>query len=679
RLILYANGLQVGYRHEGDYDVLNQCDDEAEAPGRFFYQTVPLPMSLTRGKSTVTLRIAALGRMWPYGQNFAQYQKDFARPSRSIYRIYTHTNPRYVPDANEKQGAMPTAAVRTDAGEEVIAQSKQIVIDRLNRLLAKPVPAGHSGSQRDRAARLTLMADAYNTAWTPTYHDPRTIDQIVQDGDSMAADFAHDPAFAGKDWPGAGPLGQAVMLTWPAVSSRLDEQVVEGTQSISRRTAWASALKQSVDYWRTHRRSYTNQSMIVDWNIYAANRALQLIDPAHALPEAHVRDFLYQAIGLKPWLGSDARTDGALVSDTPDKGTEQPYGDAYQLITRKGLSRELGWVGTYGETILRFTCDMARMTGDPKIRAQLAAIEHARMYFRYPGLDGDGFRCMKLVSEIDNRTAHFPLGGSAYTAPDVREEWRMNIPAMLSDDPITVGAAQQMLEDNQYFTYVRSRLKDPDTLGMMLNVDEYEKVKTLPRSAYRMPMTPGRPDFVFADEEDAVLAIKHGQTCLFVNLYFRAERAVNDVARIYEQTPSITRIVTARTQTVVNESGKTYTRPDWIDGIRGRGMPPAGETIHQAWAGEILPIARRTEGAKLPAYGDWGPFLGKAEFYELHYGPYLILVNSSKDRSFAWKIPPEFLDGTDLVSGTAAKALLGTSLKPLTTVVLYHGAPDPAR
>src|SRR5437762_3336583 len=35
RLVLFADGLQVGYRHEGDYDVLNQCDDEAECPGRF--------------------------------------------------------------------------------------------------------------------------------------------------------------------------------------------------------------------------------------------------------------------------------------------------------------------------------------------------------------------------------------------------------------------------------------------------------------------------------------------------------------------------------------------------------------------------------------------------------------------------------------------------------------------
>jgi hypothetical protein len=50
RLVLFANGLQVGYRHEGDYDVLNQCDDEALAPGRFVYVTIPLPPKLTQGK-----------------------------------------------------------------------------------------------------------------------------------------------------------------------------------------------------------------------------------------------------------------------------------------------------------------------------------------------------------------------------------------------------------------------------------------------------------------------------------------------------------------------------------------------------------------------------------------------------------------------------------------------------
>ena len=223
---------------------------------------------------------------------------------------------------------------------------------------------------------------------------------------------------------------------------------------------------------------------------------------------------------------------------------------------------------------------------------------------------------------LDNRTAHYPLSGAAYTAPDIREEWWMDVPALLSDAPVAVGAAQQALGDNQYFAYVKSRLKDPDALGMLRNVDDYTKVKALPPSAYRLPMTDGQPDFAFADEEDAIVAIKHGDTRLFVNLYYRAERGVNGVARLLEVTPAITRIATVRTDFEVVSSRQTYTRPDWIDGIRGPGHPPPGDVPHQAWAGESLLIAARPADATMPTYGGWGPFVGKASFYRLRYGDY---------------------------------------------------------
>jgi hypothetical protein len=141
---------------------------------------------------------------------------------------------------------------------------------------------------------------------------------------------------------------------------------------------------------------------------------------------------------------------------------------------------------------------------------------------------------MKLASEIDNRTAHYPLSGSAYSEPAIREAWWMETAALLQDDPMAVGAAQQSVEEGQYFAYIQSRLKDPDTLGMMRNVDEWEKVSQLPQSPRRLPMTPGQPDFAFADEENAVLALKHGETCLFINFYYRAERGVNRVARVFE-------------------------------------------------------------------------------------------------------------------------------------------------
>ncbi|MBC7783869.1 MAG: hypothetical protein H7144_08510 [Burkholderiales bacterium] len=671
RLVLYVNGLQAGYRGEADYDVLNQSEGEAQAPGRFFYATFPLPPSITQDKTTVRLKIAGLGKRYAYAPTFAGSQKGFNQPSRGIYRVYSHTEPRLTLDASEKQGELPAAKVRPSPGEEVIAESKRIVLERLTKLVQKPIVGGKGGG---RDTRLVMCAEAYNTAWTPTYHDARTIEQIVQDGDSLADDFAKDPKFAGKDWHGAGPLGEALMLTWPEISHRLDEKTTVNGQSVHRRAAWADTLRASMDYWRNHRRDYTNQSMIVDRNIYTANRGLLLIDPKRAIPEAQALSYLYQAVGLEPWLGSDAGA-GDTLPDAPGKGMHKPYGDHYYLVTRKGLTRELGWVGAYGETIHRFVHDMAKLTGDEKIRQQLIKIQHARMPFRYPAVDSDGYRCMKLASEIDNRGAHFPVSGSAYNAPYVREAWWMDIPALLSDDRVVVGAAQQGLEDNQYFLYLQSRLKDPDTLGLMRNIDQYAKVKALPTSAYRLPMTDGQPDFAFSDEESAVVALKHGDTRLYINFYFRAERGVNSAARVFEITPSTTRLATVRTQTEVIASGETYVRHDWIDWARNKGKTPPDQEIHQAWAGERMPISARPADAKMPAYGDWGPFLGKAAFYQLQFGDYVIGLNTTETNTYTLNVPGGWAGMIDRISSKPIDASSGSvSVPPMTTIIL-HRAP----
>ena len=137
RLVLFADGLQVGYRREADYDVLSQCEEEPLAPGRFVYVTLPLPPKLTHGKSSLDLKIISLGAMWYYGQTFAQYQKDLTQPTRGIYRAYTHATPRFAPAASEKQGEMPAARTRSTARANVISKSKEIVKDRLAKLLAK--------------------------------------------------------------------------------------------------------------------------------------------------------------------------------------------------------------------------------------------------------------------------------------------------------------------------------------------------------------------------------------------------------------------------------------------------------------------------------------------------------------------------------------------------------------
>jgi hypothetical protein len=683
RLLLYLDGQQVGYRHEGDHDVLNQCEAEALYQGRFVYQTVALPRMLTQGRTNVFLKIGALGRMWPYGTNFAQKQKQFTHSSRGIYQVYTHTNASFVPAATEKQGAAVKPTTRpAGAGEKILDEMRATVNARLEGLM-KSADAGKSGSQ----ANVLLLANAYNTPGTTAYHNPRAIAALVKAGDTFMR-----PGVIGKSWTAAGPLGEAIMLVGlEPLQSALDE-VIEvpanfpflpdwrrrepleepaikdadaagKTVRMKRRAAWAQVLRASLDWNRKNgRRFYTNQSMIVDQNLYTANRALMLLDPAQALPKAQALRYVYEAIGLLPWLGND----------TDDGGSSQPYGTNYFQVTRKGLTRELGYVGTYGETILKFCRDMAELTGDAQVREQLLKLQAARMNFRYTSLDADGYRQMKLAGEIDNRTAHFPVAQGAYGIANIREAWWMELPAYLKDD-VSVGAAQQCLEDNQYFPRLESRAKDNDTLGMMRNIEEYATVRALPKSSYRLPMSDSQPDFVFADEENAVIALKHGDQRLFVNFYYRQEFGVSGVTRILDITPSVMRIGTVLSQFEVDSSGRQWTRPDIIDFERTGGMPPPDEKIPQAWRGEKLPIAKRPDDASRPEYGKWGPFVGKASFYWLRYGNYLFGINTTPTRTYRLPAPTDVKSAPELVSGKTLDLTKEIKVGPLTTVVLFLG------
>jgi len=123
--------------------------------------------------------------------------------------------------------------------------------------------------------------------------------------------------------------------------------------------------------------------MISDLNLYLSNRGLAVVDPARAMPEEKARRYLYEAVGLQPWLGSDTPT-----------GSAKPVGEGHFLVTAKGLTKELGYVGSYGEILdwvarlYAATCD-GEKPGDDRLKAQLLKLSRARAVFRYPGLRED--------------------------------------------------------------------------------------------------------------------------------------------------------------------------------------------------------------------------------------------------------------------------------------------------
>jgi len=138
-------------------------------------------------------------------------------------------------------------------------------------------------------------------------------------------------------------------------------------------------------------------------------------------------------------------------------------------------------------------------------------------------------------------------------------------------------------------------------------------------------------------------------------------------------TPSIERIVTAHSNYEFTPSGHEYVRPDWTDGMRGVGFPPPGETVHQAWAGEKMPIEKRPDDAAVPAYGDWGPFLGRADFYSLDYGDYVIGLNTNASKPYRLAIPTGAKTAINLATGKTISTAGPITVAPKTTVVLYLG------
>lgn len=669
QLTLHVEGKQVGYRHLGDIEALDTGTDAPCYPGRFYYRTCPLPLHLTRGKTAVACEIRASGPISSYSNTFDRYQKPITSPTRGLYRVYTHSDGCFTPPADEKQGVFPAnAPVRPAPGPEVIGAVKERVNRQIDGLLREP-------DRPCNQMQMLFLAKAWHTKWTRAAGNPATVAKIRASLDALYRAYAANPKLAeaepstyNPDWFGVGPAGQVIILLEEELRPSFDGPIEDGRGgTLTRRDAFSGMLVACRDWHREHRRQYTNQSMINDlYGIYLANRGVAVLDPAKALPEAKVRRYLYESVGLEPWLGSER--DGRPL---------QPLGGAFYQTTQKGLTRELGFVGNYGEVldwvtqIYEATRPSPDQPGDPKIKAQLAKIARARAPFRYPMLDRDGYRAMVQETIVGWRDTHFP-GDVTY---DQRPSWDGSAfeAAVATMDPQLLGYARQMLEDNQFHQSISDRMADKGfrtTFGLLGVPERHEVMKSQPPSEHRLPMSWDQPDFVFTDEENGVVALKNGREILYASLYWRARHAVNFLGRVHHLTPEFGRVATVAVDIQYTPSGHEYTRPDWTNFGFGNGGPRYPKSFVSAHAGEKLPIAR------IPAGVDFQPgkeniHAGRGDFYQLRYGPYLIAVNMSADRTFGLDVPAHggrirnLASRKEVAPGSVAKA------GPRTTVILH--------
>lgn len=672
RLTLHIEGKQIGYRHLGDLETLDFGCDRAACPGRFYYRTCPLPLELTRGKEKVTCEIRANGPIWDYGSSFEQYQKPMTEPSRNLYRVYTHPDGDFEPPADEKQGhAAPDPPLRRGPGPEVMEAVKARVNGELSRLLAEP-------ARPCNQMQTLFLAKAYRTGWTVAAARPEALVKILTSLDALYRGYVADPQLAraepstyNPEWFGLGPAGQVLALVGDRLAPQLDEEIDDGRGGrVRRREGFGAMLIACRDWHRENRRQYTNQSMINDlYGIYLANRGIAVIAPGRELPEPVALRYLYESVGLEPWLGSEK--DGKPL---------RPLGDDYFQLTARGLTKELGFVGNYGE-VLDWVSEIEEATrpapdqpGDARIKAQLAKIARARTPFRYPLPDGEGCRAMAIETAVGWRDTHFP-GDVAY---DQRPSWDGSPlqAAAATLDPVLVGAAQQMFADHQFFASLAGHMEEEKgfrvTAGLLGVPERYERIQAQPPSPRRLPMSPGQPDFVFSDEEDGVVAVKHGGEIFYTSLYWRARHAVNFLARVHRITPRFDEIAVVRQRTEFTPSGMTFTRPDWTDfgfANGGHRYPDAPVSAH---AGEILPIARIPAGVAFKP-GQENIHAGRGDYYELRYGPYFIAMNMSADRTFDLTVPAGRSGAgvKELPAGGAVEAGAIRKVPPRTTVVLW--------
>ena len=671
QMTLHVEGKQVGYRHLGDIEALEIGADAPAYPGRFIYRTCPMPLDLTTGKDRVTCEIRATGPIWGYGNSFQEYQKPMTDPTRGLYRAYTHTDGCFTPPVDEKQGVYPeNAPVRSTPGAEVLEVVSNRVNGEIDGLLKDPT--------RPCSQMQTLfLAKAWRTKWTHAAGQPATLVKILTSLDALYRAYVAKPALAeaepstyNPDWFGLGPSGAVVALLGSELKPALGESIDDGKGGkIKRSAAFKDMLVACRDWHREHRREYTNQSMINDlYGIYLANRGIAVVAPSSALPEKQALRYLYESIGLEPWLGSEK-----------DGKPTRPLGDSFYQLTAKGLTRELGFVGNYGE-VLDWVAQIYEATkpafdrpGDPKIKAQLVKIATVRSPFRYPMLDQDGNRAMVMETSVGWRDTHYP-GDVTY---DQRPSWDGSPFEVAAHtlDPQLVGHAQQMLEDNQFFFAIAKQLEQTNgfriTFGLMGVPDRYEIIKAQAPTRHRLPMSWDQPDFVFADEQDGVVAIKNGKEILYASLYWRARNAVNFLARVHYVTPVCDRIATVAEDIQYTPSGMEYVRPNWTNFGFGNGGHPYPASYVSAHTGEKLPIAIIPKGIKF-AVGQENLFAGRGDFYQLQYGSYLIAMNMSADKTTELKIPKQIGKQTNLVTRQPVESGSVMKVGPRTTVVIYH-------
>ncbi|HET9571836.1 MAG TPA: putative Ig domain-containing protein [Bacteroidales bacterium] len=668
RLYLYVflNGVNYSTsgRHESDYTALSLDGGKPPLPGRFFYSTTMLPLWMTKGKTSLTLKIVSTGRIYGLGSGVApsgNYQFLMDAPSRGIYKAFTHDE-AMLNVYDEVNGSAPSAGTPLLASESVLSSGGSyynLINNRINNRLAATVSVKNFTTED-----VEYLARSYSVPKLVGFNNAAVVLKVVALIDSYTNDFYDNKNSVvdggNEGWGGRyGHLGYAICLLKDQLQNWLDVTIPYKTGMKTRREAWSEMLLASRDYGRMNRRTITNQTCWADQSIYCANKGLLALGDARALSEAEAQRYLKEAVGISPWLGSDL----------PLGGSSKPYGTNYYQVTNKGLSREFGYVGTnYGE-MSPFAARFYRLTGNEEFRQQAIKMVKARINFRRPAvqvknsayywaMEGIGLLAWRGGSECDGNFANQIAYG------DRSADFGGMYCAASTHDPDLIAYAKQMLDDKQYFESLSGLT---GTFFANLDVfEDYTSVMNATGSAAKLPMTNGQPDFVWADEENAIVALKQGDDRLWISSYWQANNGINSLARFHFSTPNYDQYGVLETTPQFRNSGTYKVRSTTVDNMVQTYLPD--NPVH-AYSGELLPISI-SESMSNTA------ILGKADCYTFRFGKYFFGINMSATQSGNIRMPRGYQSATELISRMTVSDTLFTLFPRTSKVFCLNSTED---
>jgi hypothetical protein len=644
--------------HPRKGEIVRQTEAKA-FPGRFYYATHPIPLKMTRARSTVRLRLLYKG----------------PSPGLDVYGASTHLDPYFEPPAGEIQG-QPFELGPLREGKTVSAKDRfeywkaqansgfrrarqfQMFGERWEAAKAKNVPSWAKGALLGRGSGsftpsgpytedhevlkedikrwgghyirqadsqmlslrfIEVFAHAYCAEWSDYHQDREMLERIVAAFDFYSLAQGNSGGFMGPPLPGKD-------VNWPTWLGGPDRSDFSPGLEVGQRFFWdglrmalpdldqGGFLEAFIDddldpstpevsrreaYTRMARRSFDLYSK----RVAQCSIANQMIHNLLAL------NSVYQVIKIID--PRRAKQDAKQMEEMAEIAVgirRNPVWDTYSY-SPDGMPLEDGYDANYGKGGLQLV-EVAELTCYPQIERKARTAFESYAHFVYLSNDSEGYRTLRNVEWISARIMRgFPGLERYFLSKYAAKELRIPAAIRYFELQEEHGRAHDNLESLNFRSV--GGLWDRVMLAVaMANDAQDDGASSLPSTDYRLP-DEREDDSAFVDEYLGLVALRHGDARLFASLNWEsrfgrdwAKGTANHVVRLEYTTPTISRLVTA--------------------------------------------ICVDTQG-------------GALGLNTLRYGPYFVVINGSEKKRFQYEIPEDMQGkaATDLL--TEEQAELGSS------------------